>query len=285
MAYLHIALSAGLSILIAHILKVNERRNVRTLHVLTLNYVFALALLPFLLPEGAVLIPSVNDVFILATVVNGVLFILNFYAYSKSVDANGVGLSVAAMRMSLVIPVFFAITQYGEPFHVGVGTGMALVLIALGLMILRPGISILRSIKDGRLLVGMFLMSGICDVFIKMYERNPAPGVHDAHFVFTIYLISMITGMTVLAVKRQLHFTRDELRIGLWIGIPNLLTFVFMLKALAMMPATVAFSLSHLSVVLGGTVLGKTVWKDDLRPTQWLGILLALSAILILIGI
>jgi drug/metabolite transporter (DMT)-like permease len=284
MAYLYIAISAGLSILIAHILKANERRNVRTLHVLTLNYVFALAILPFMLPDGAVLLPSVNEVFIIATGVNGVLFILNFFVYSKSVDANGVGPSVAAMRMSLVIPVFFAIIRYGEPFHGGVVIGLVLVVIALALMILRLGVPILQSIKDGRLLVGMFAMSGICDVFIKMYERNPSPDVHDAHFVFTIYLISMLSGLMVLAARRQLQFSLDELRTGLWIGIPNLLTFVFMLKALALMPATVAFSLSHLSVVLGGTVLGRTIWKDDLRPTQWLGILMALAAILVLVS-
>jgi multidrug transporter EmrE-like cation transporter len=283
MAYLHIAISAGLSILIAHILKRNERRKVRTLHVLTLNYAYALAVLPFLLPDGAVMLPSVNSIFILAAGVNGILFILNFFAYSKSVEANGVGLSVAAMRMSLVIPVFYAIVRYGEPLHAGVVVGLAMVVVALALMILRPGIPILQSIQDGRLLVGMFGMSGICDVFIKMYERNPSPEVHDAHFVFTIYLISLLTGLAILAVRKELGFTRDELRMGFLIGIPNLLTFVFMLKALALLPATIAFSLSHLSVVLGGTILGQTVWKDPLLPSQWFGILLALAAILILI--
>lgn len=283
MAYLHIAISAGLSIFIAHILKKNESRKLRTLNVLTLNYVFALIVLPFLLPEGASFFPPVNTVFLIATGVNGVLFILNFFVYSKSVDSNGVGLSVAAMRMSLVIPVFFAILRYGEPFHIGVMLGLGLVLASLALMILRPGVPILQSMKDGRLLVGMFVMSGICDVFIKMYERNPSPGVHDAHFVFTIYLISLLTGLAILAARKEMGFTREELRMGFLIGIPNLLTFVFMLKALALLPATIAFSLSHLSVVLGGTILGQTVWKDQLLPSQWFGILLALAAILTLI--
>lgn len=283
MAYLHIAISAGLSIFIAHILKKNESRKLRTLNVLTLNYVFALAVLPFLLPERASIFPPVNAVFLVATGINGVLFILNFFVYSKSVDLNGVGLSVAAMRMSLVIPVFFAILRYGEPLHAGILLGLGLVLASLALMILRPGMPIRQSIRDGRLLVGMFVMSGICDVFIKMYERNPSQGVHDAHFVSAIYLISLVTGLSILAANRQLSFTREEFRMGFLIGIPNLLTFVFMLKALALLPATIAFSLSHLSVVLGGTILGLMVWKDRLLLTQWMGILLALAAILTLV--
>lgn len=283
MAYLHIAISAAFSILIAHLLKRNESRKLRTLHVLTLNYVFALMMLPFLFPDGATWIPEVNPYFLLAAGVNGVLFILNFFVYSKSVDLNGVGLSVAAMRMSLVIPVFFAIVRYGEPFNTWVLAGLGLVLTALALMILRPGVPLVQSIRDGRLLLGTFVMSGICDVFIKIYERNPTDGVHDAHFVGAIYIVSLITGLVILAARRELRFTADELKTGAMIGIPNLLTFVFMLKALAVLPATVAFSLSHLSVVLGGTIVGHTLWNDHMRPTQWLGIALAMAAILILI--
>lgn len=283
MAYLYIAVSALFSILIAHTLKITENRSMRTLNVLTINYIFALLILPIFLPEGVPLIPPMDPFFIFAGIFNGVLFITNFFVYSKSVQANGVGISVVCMRMSLIIPVIFSITYFAEPFHFGVVIGLVMVLTGLALMILKRGMPVMQSIQDGRMLLAMFAMSGAADVIIKIYERTHSSDIHDAHFVGFIYLVALLSGLLFLAWKRQLTFTMQELKIGAIIGIPNLLTFVYMLKALAMLPATVAFSMSHISVVLGGTLLGRYYWNDHLQRTQWLGIVIALLSILVLI--
>ncbi len=283
MAYLYIAVSAIFSILIAHTLKITENRSMRTLNVLTVNYVFALIILPLFLPEGVPLIPPMDPFFIFAGVINGVIFITNFFVYSKSVQANGVGITLVSMRMSLIIPVVFSIVYYAEPFHFGVVIGLMMVLIGLALMIFKRGMPIMQSIQDGKMLLAMFAMSGSADVIIKMYERTHSPEIHDAHFVALIYGVALISGILFLAWKRQLSFTKQELKIGALIGIPNLLTFVYMLKALAMLPATVTFSLAHISVVLGGTLLGRYYWKDHLQRTQWLGIIIALLSIIVLI--
>lgn len=283
MAYLFIALSALLAILIAHVLKLTENRKMRTLNVLTLNYVYALIILPFLLPDGVPLIPPIDAFFLFSSIFNGITFITNFFVYSKSVNVNGVGISVVSMRMSLVIPVIFSIVHYSEPFHAGVMLGLMMVLAGLALMILKPGVPLMQSIHDAKMLLAMFAMSGSADVIIKIYERIGDSQLHDAHFVGGIYVVALLCGLGFLAYKRQLNFTKDELVTGAWIGIPNLFTFVFMLKAIAVLPATVAFSLSHISVVLGGTLLGRYYWKDHLFRTQWLGILIALASILVLI--
>lgn len=283
MAYLYIALSALLSILIAHVLKLTENKKMRTLNVLTLNYVFALLILPFLLPEGVPLIPPIDAFFVFSSVFNGIIFITNFFVYSKSVNVNGVGISVVSMRMSLVIPVVFAIVYYNEPFHAGVVIGLLMVLTGLTLMILKPGIPLKQSIQDAKMLLAMFMMSGSADILIKIYEQIGNPDLHDAHFVGGIYVVALISGLVVLALRRELNFSKDEIITGAWIGVPNLLTFVFILKAIAVLPATVVFSMSHISVVLGGTLLGRFYWKDHLFRTQWLGILIALASILVLI--
>lgn len=283
MPYLYIAISALLSILIAHVLKLTENRKMRTLHVLTLNYVYALIILPFLLPEGVPLIPPIDAFFLFSSIFNGITFITNFFVYSKSVNVNGVGISVVSMRMSLVIPVVFSIVHYQEPFHAGVVLGLLMVLTGLTLMILKPNVPLMQSIHDAKMLLAMFLMSGSADILIKIYERIGNPALHDAHFVGGIYVVALASGLIYLAIKRELNFTKDELLTGAWIGVPNLLTFVFMLKAIAVLPATVAFSMSHISVVLGGTLLGRFYWKDHLFRTQWLGILIALASILVLI--
>jgi len=283
MAYIYIAISAIFSLLIAHTLKITENRRMRTLNVLTINYVFALLILPFFLPEGVPLIPPLDPLFLFAGIFNGVLFITNFFVYSKSVQTNGVGITLVSMRMSLIIPVIFSISVYAEPFHFGVVIGLVMVLTGLALMILKRGMPVMQSIHDGKMLLSMFLMSGSADVVIKIYERTHAPEIHDAHFVGLIYGVALLSGLIFLAWKRQLTFTMQELKIGALIGIPNLLTFVYMLKALSMLPATVTFSLAHISVVLGGTLLGRYYWKDHLQRTQWLGIIIALLSILVLI--
>ena len=72
--------------------------------------------------------------FALAMVV-GFIFIANFFIYSKSVSKNGVGISVAAMRMSLLIPVLLSTIWYLEMMSTRQWIGFATVLIALFLLL------------------------------------------------------------------------------------------------------------------------------------------------------
>src|SRR5690625_7400546 len=67
----------------------------------------------------------------------GWLFIANFFIYSQSVRHNGLGLSVAAMRVSLLIPVLLSAFWYGEPL--GTLQWGGLVLLVPILVPLLPG--------------------------------------------------------------------------------------------------------------------------------------------------
>ncbi len=285
MHLIYIFAGVACSVVIAHLLRSLETRGMRTLHLVVVNYIVAILLLPFFIPDDAVWIPTGYPHFWWMGLVNGIIFIVNFVIYSKSTLANGVGVSVAAMRMSLVVPVVFSIAYYAEPFHLGHASALLMVLAALAMMILKPGIPIRESVRNGKMLLAMFLMTGSADVLIRIFERE-APAVYDpAHFILMIYLVALAAGLALLLWKRELRFTRREWVVGAAIGIPNLLSFWFMLKALDLTTATQTFALTHTGVVAGGTLLGRGYWKDPLAPRQWAGIGLALAAILLLISL
>ncbi len=119
MFYLYLLLSSVCSLLIAHLLKLTEVKKLRTLNTLMVNYLVAFMVafgVGFTEQQSAewVVIPSVPV--LLFCLVVGAFFIGNFIAYSKSVHANGMGISVAAMRLSLLVPVMLSVLAYSEVF-------------------------------------------------------------------------------------------------------------------------------------------------------------------------
>src|SRR5690625_315225 len=98
MAYLFIVLSSVCSLVLVHLLKVAEAKELRTVNILTINYlvagVTALSLGWWGRAE-ATGDGNVSLIFLLFCLGTGALFIGNYFAYSKSVHINGVGVSIA----------------------------------------------------------------------------------------------------------------------------------------------------------------------------------------------
>ncbi len=137
MSYLYILLSAACSVLIAHLLKITEVKELRTLPTLTINYLSA-GLFAFgigIRGEGG-LSQIMNPWVLMFCLAVGVLFIGNFLMYSKSVHANGVGVTIAAMRVSLLVPVLISIYLYRE--SIGWATALGIVLVIGAVVLLIP---------------------------------------------------------------------------------------------------------------------------------------------------
>jgi multidrug transporter EmrE-like cation transporter len=74
-----------------------------------------------------------------------------------------------------------------------------------------------------------------------------------------------------------------EIFIGACIGIPNMLSAVFLIEALERMNGAVVYSLVNVLSVIGGTFVGVVFWGDRFTRMQWLGIVLTISSILLLL--
>jgi drug/metabolite transporter (DMT)-like permease len=283
MALLYIGLSVGCSLSIAHILKKVRAGDTRVLNVLSVNYLVATLISVFTNPTT---IPTLTHDFgwiLFFGFITGGFFIANFFVYSASLHRSGMGISIAAMRLSLVVPIALSVFIYGE-FLGGIRV-MAILLIFLTIGLILPIRHQNKNERRKNIIYPLllFLFSGFTDSMLKVYEQEFSGILSEQLFLSIIFLSAFIISLVVLAIRKELRFTKKELIFGILVGIVNLYSSFFLLLALKLWNGAIVFSLTNILNVVLGTMIGLVIWKDHLTTRQWIGILLALLAIVLLI--
>lgn len=280
----YIGLSVFCSVAIAHLLKKVRQSEPRLLNVLVVNYITAAVISIILLDHPVSALTSAGDWVILISFGLGAIFITNFALYSISLHRIGMGISIAAMRLSLIIPIGLSLFIYGERITSAQYLGIGLVFVAFYLMLPKRSTGSIRNSGDILYPILLLLMSGIADASLKVYETEFSSALHGYGFLGLIFLSAFLLGMVALIWKRQFSFTFSEILYGIFIGIANLYSSFFLISALKELPGSVVFPVVNISIVLIGSVIGYLYWKDKISPKQLTGLILALISILLLIG-
>jgi drug/metabolite transporter (DMT)-like permease len=283
--WIYILLSAAFSVLIAHLLKVIEFKKFDTVKVLTMNYLVA-TVIAFLTADTDHILFTDSEFslsVVMLAVITGFIFIANFFIYSKSVNYNGVGISVASMRISLIVPVLLSTLWYLEYISITQWGGIMLVFVTLFLLLPNKGRLVKEPFSAGWLLVLLFLGTGFGDAALKIYESDFSGTWVKQQFMGVVFLTAFLSGLAVLVFRKDVKFSLHDLWMGAAIGIPNLYTSIFLIEALERMNGAVVYSAVNVITVLGATVLGIYRWGDRLKPFQWAGIVFTLVSILLLI--
>jgi len=283
--WIYIVLSSSCSVFVAHLLNAVEYKKLNTLRVLTINYVTATVIALYsaydsferFAPEQ-ISTGSIGLAFIV-----GIFFITNFFIYSKSVFHNGVGVSIAAMRISLIIPVLLSTIWYLELLNVRQWLGVLLVFVALFLLLPGKRRFFKKPLSYAWLLILLFFCTGFGDASLKIFEVEYKDMMAKETFMGMVFFAAMISGFIVLTGRGMWNFSGGEILFGIVIGIPNLYSSIFLIEALMLLNGAVVYAVANILTVLGGTVLGLLKWGDILTKTQWTGIFVTLLAILLLL--
>ncbi|MDR8391040.1 hypothetical protein NC796_07820 [Aliifodinibius sp. S!AR15-10] len=285
MSYFYLLASAACSLILVHLMKEGEHRKLRMLNTFTINYLVA-AIVAFGLggfPSFSIEATGfTNPAFIFAAV-TGAVFIGNFLVYSKSIHLNGMGVSVAAMRLSLLLPVLLSVWLYGERVTTNKLLGLLSVFTALGLLIPKKQNIRFRKIDAAWLLLIIFLLTGLADSSLKIYEEDFSMQFSELSFMGLVFSCAFIIGLICSMFGQGNLVTRREVFMGCLIGIPNLYSAVFLIYALREIDGSVAYPIVNILNVVGGTLIGLWIWGDRVSKLQWLGITVAVAAILLLV--
>ncbi|HLR90086.1 MAG TPA: EamA family transporter [Balneolaceae bacterium] len=285
--WLFIIACSACSVLIGHLFKITGEEGLEPIHVLTVNYMVAAAFSFGISLLNGTFFLSISHYSVgigLLALTTGWLFIANFFIYSQSVRHNGLGISVAAMRVSLLIPVLLSAFWYGEQLATLQWAGIILVFLILFLLL--PGGD------GGREGAGwwhifpllLFVLTGFGDSALKIFEEESSASLHSSFFMGTVFLSSFLAGRIWSLKGDRPAIQKDEYLMGLKIGLPNLLTPLFLIGALQQMNGAVVYSSVSIITVIGGTLLGILLWSDRLTISQGIGLSLSLLAILFLVG-
>lgn len=274
---LYLIFSIICSVLVGVIFKVARKYNVSITQIATYNYAFALLLCYlFFEPNVANVTPAAPWVLYTALIV---LLPTILLLMVLSIKHMGIVKTDAAQRLSLFIPILAAWFIFHEAFNNYKLIGLLIGLPALVLILYKKtDKSANKWLYPTLVLLGF----GTVDVLFKqvaLYKQIP----------YTTSLFVVFCGSLIVAFLYALYaiiFKQHKVKIinlafGILVGIFNFGNILFYMRAhktFAENPSTV-FAGMNMGVIVLGSCVGVIAFKEKLSKINYLGIFLALVAI------
>lgn len=216
----------------------------------------------------------------------GTLFILIFNVMALTTQKLGASVSSIASKMALVIPVIFAVIQYGDALNFLKVGGVVFALVGIYLSTVKP--KKVKQAKDKSLYLlplALFLGSGFLDTYIK-YTQNyhlRANGADDKIFTSAIFLTAFSVGFIYVLFKKRSAFLQGKNLIGGFIlGVINYGSIYFLIQALSLenWESSVVFPINNMGIVLLTTLSSILLFSEKLSRINKIGVFVSLLAIL-----
>ena len=219
-------------------------------------------------------------------IVLGFVFVVTFYAIAFTTQKSGVTVASIASRMSLVIPVIFALFIFdlqSKRFDVFNYLGILMAVAAVILASLRANGQKAheRSQPIVVLLPGLiFLLQGAIDTIINYSNSKLIPEDHDAIFPVVVFATAGLAGAIFLMVKGEKMVIKSFLG-GLYLGIPNYFSIYFILKALTAFDndGALLFPILNTGIIALSTLAAVVVFNEKVTKLNIAGVIIAIISI------
>lgn len=217
----------------------------------------------------------------------GFLFITIFNVMAITSQRNGLSVASVSGRMAVVIPIIFGIVLYNETITFIKVIGILLALVAVYLTSVKSNQS--KSFEGSSLILPiiLFLGSGAIDTLLKYTELNFVPEESVSIFSAYIFGIAFVFGILFLVYQILMKKEKFEMKSiigGIALGIPNYFSIEFLIRALKIkgIESSVLFTINNVSIVLLTTLFGLFLFKEKLENKNWIGVLLAVTSIILI---
>lgn len=286
----YLGLSVFFSVLLLINFRLHARFGVNTFQAIILNY-------PVCFLTGLLFLPD-NQHFSLIyaepstpwAMLLGIGFVITFLLSGASTQKVGITATSLANNISLIIPVIFSlvILKSSQKFDTWNYLGLVLAMIAVILSTIKNAGNLdnqAKNTSDWFLPLAVFVMYGITNTtFNFLNAKYVTISGNTIPFTLTILTGSIIFGSIVLTSRILQGKEKMQLK-SLWaafpLGIPNFLSFYFLLKALDAFQNNGAFVLPiyNISVILGSAIIALIFFHEKLTNLNKIGLALAVLAI------
>lgn len=263
------------------IFKYFEKYKINTLQAIITNYIVACAC-GFLFYKNAVVISNIYEQpWFIGAVILGLMFILIFNLMALTSQKNGLSVASVSGKMSVVIPVVFAVIVYKEQLTVLNCFGILIALFAVYFTSAKEKALTLDK-KTLIYPILLFLGSGIIDTFIKYMQTNYVSNSEVPLFLSTVFGIAGLAGFIILIIKSNLKIELKNVIGGIILGVPNYFSMAYLIKALQNenLNSSTIFTINNVAIVALTTLFAILFFKEKLSKKNWLGIILAIISIL-----
>ncbi|MGO4875315.1 DMT family transporter [Pedobacter sp. AJM] len=277
---IYIILSVLCSVTVAVLLKLAKRYQINIIQAVTVNYFTALTLcFLFFKPDVHLLGTSAPwPVYIALAILLPSIFLV----LAASVKKLGIVKTDIAQRLSLFIPVLAAYFIFKEGFNEYKIIGLAIGFLAIILTFIRKSDQEAQS-KQWVYPIAVFIGFGVIDVLFKQIALYKAlPYTTSLFTVFALAFIVSILLVFFMVITRKTKLQLVNLACGLILGCFNFGNILFYMKAhkaLSENPSTV-FAAMNMGVIVVGSLIGIIIFKEKLSKLNYIGIFLALVAVI-----
>jgi drug/metabolite transporter (DMT)-like permease len=216
----------------------------------------------------------------------GTLFISLFLLMGKSAQENGIGITSVTVKMSLVIPVVFAIWLFQEAVYLTKIIGIVLALVGVFLITYQKKSEKKSNTKNLLFLIILFVGSGILDATINFVEKRALGELSPALFTAIGFGIAGVIGLFVLSIAVILKKQKIKLRNiigGVILGVPNFFSIYFLIMAIRQpLDDSITYALNNVGIVLFSYLLGILIFRESTSRIKIIGGVIAVTSIVLM---
>lgn len=276
------------SVIVGVLIKISRAKGIIIAQGIAFNYVVATTLCYFLLSpdfKDQTLVqivaenPSAYLFFALA-----ILLPTIFLVQAKSLALAGIIRTDAAQRLSLFLPIFAAFAFFGEQLTAYKLTALALAFIALFCLLWKSNEG-MESQNNGAVfsLAMVWIGFGVIDILFKQMAKS------GSAFPMTLFISFVGAGcfMFIYLLLKRTQWDLKSVLVGLLLGVLNFGNILFYIKAHQALKdtPTLVFTGMNLGVIVLGTLVGVFYFKEKIHKLNYLGVVLAIIAIICLFNL
>lgn len=272
----YLLLSILLSTFLFVIFKLFDKYNINILQAIVVNYVIACICGLLSYSETISVVTIINKPWFIGTILLGILFIAVFNIMAITAQKNGLSVASVAGKMSVIIPVIFAVLVYNEKLNIIKTIGIVMALVAVYLVSVKEdAIEISKKTFIYPLL--LFLGSGVIDTSLKYLETNYVSKSEISLFSASIFGVAAVIGSLILivtSIKNNSKITTKNILGGIILGVFNYYSIFFLMKALksSVFNSSTIFTINNVAIVMLTTLVGILLFKEKLILKNWVGI-------------
>lgn len=273
-----LVLSIVSSAAVAVLLKYASIHAVPQFPLFAVNYATALALGLVLAEQGSAAAEPAGGIAL--AVATGVLYVLGFLVFKRTITEAGTGIATSVSRLSVTLPVLVSVFAFGELVGGWQAAGIVLAIAVLPLSgkVWPPRREGLRA---GGLIwtLAVFAIFGLNDIVLKV-RSELLPG-SDPGFFFALLFGTAGVISVALALARGQRFRLRTLFLGVPLGAVNYGTAHFLANALETVPGAQAFTLNSVGVMLIAVLAGRVLFAERLARHNYFFLAGSLAAIVL----
>lgn len=276
----------------SHLLRYSQARTARPLHAAGINYLVATLLCGAWTASAA---RSLHPHTAGLGAIGGAIYVSSLVLMLPAMRQSGVAITGAILQLSLMVPVGFAIWRFREIPSPWQGVGVVLTMVALPLLSLaRAPDGPEERLRSGCTPLSLLLFASAGASQVVMKEFTAARPQEDLP-LYSTALFATATACTWLWMRLSGDTGRPDLQpvgsdgrlvsewsVGTALGLVNTLQLAFLLLALRELPAVIVFPVSAALGIVCNTLAAFLLWNERPPLSGWLGIGLAIAAVVLL---